>query len=189
MLTKLEEISLITRCVATDDRHAFERLVEEHAPGVRNFLYRLTMGDAALTDDLSQETFLKAWIGLRSFRAVARFKTWLFSIAYNEFVSYSRKTREMRLPDDIQISDSSGGQPYEPDARATEMRHDIEVAMRNLSETERMLIVLFYMNDLPIKEISRITGLPQGTVKSYLSRAKTKMANELQRDCRSSSAY
>ncbi|MDE5685750.1 MAG: RNA polymerase sigma factor [Paramuribaculum sp.] len=181
MLSKLEEIGLITRCVAADDRRAFERLVEEHAPGVRNFLYRLTVGDAALTDDLSQETFLKAWTGLRSFRAVARFRTWLFSIAYNEFVSYSRKMRETRLSDDIQIEDRHGSLS-DSETRTTEMRHDIEVAMRTLSETERTLIVLFYMEDRPIKEISRICSLPEGTVKSYLSRAKTKMANALQHD-------
>lgn len=52
MLSKIEEISLIAKCVAGDDR-AFEKLVNEHAPAVRNFLFRLTLGDAALTDDLA----------------------------------------------------------------------------------------------------------------------------------------
>ena len=74
MLSKIEEISLIAKCVAGDDR-AFEKLVNEHGPAVRNFLFRLTLGDAALADDLAQETFLKAYSGLHLFHALSRFRT------------------------------------------------------------------------------------------------------------------
>ncbi len=182
MLSKLEEISLITRCVAADDRRAFERLVSEHAPAVRNLLFRLTVGDAALTDDLSQETFIKAWTGLRSFRAVARFRTWLFSIAYNEFITYCRHKRECRLPEDYVAPTDPHASLTDSENRVTEMRHDINVALRSLSESERTLIILFYLDDLPIKDICRITGMPSGTVKSYLSRAKSKMAEILKKD-------
>ena len=100
MLSKIEEIALVARCVASDDRRAFARIVNEYAPAVRNFLFRLTGGDAALTDDLSQDTFVKAWSGLKSFRAAARLRTWLFSIAYNEFVSFTRRQREERMPEE-----------------------------------------------------------------------------------------
>lgn len=179
MLSKIEEITLITRCVAADDRRAFERLVNEHSASVRNFLFRLTAGDAATADDLAQETFIKAYTRLRSFKAMARFRTWLLSIAYNEFVDYARKQRESRLPDDdATFADRRLG-ASDAGNRRTEMRHDIAVALAALNETERTLIVLFYLDDLPIKEICRITALPSGTVKSYLSRAKTKMARSL----------
>lgn len=181
MLTKLEEITLITRCVAADDRRAFGRLVDEHSPALRNFLFRLTMGDAALTDDLSQDTFVKAWTGLKSFKAISRFRTWLLSIAYNEFVGYCRRRREERL-DEMQNVQQSLAVGSESGMRRTEMRHDVEVALTALNETERTLIVLFYMDDMPIKDISRVTGLPTGTIKSYLSRAKTKMAKHLTQD-------
>lgn len=53
MLSKIEELALIARCVAADDRRAFGRLVEEYSPGLRHFVFNLTMGDAALTDDSS----------------------------------------------------------------------------------------------------------------------------------------
>ena len=175
MLSKIEEISLITRCVAADDRRAFEKLVNEHSPAVRNFLFRLTTGNAALTDDLAQETFIKAYLGLRSFRAVARFRTWLFSIAYNEFVSHSRRRREMMMPETcepVAAADSAS----DSDSRLTEMRYDVQVALSALSDSERTVTVLFYLNDLPIKDICRITSMPEGTVKSHLSRAKAKMA-------------
>lgn len=59
MLTKWEELRLVARCVAGDDRRAFERLVEEYQQPLRRFLLNLTMGNASLTDDLAQDTFLK----------------------------------------------------------------------------------------------------------------------------------
>lgn len=174
MLSKIEEISLITRCVAADDRRAFEKLVNEHSPAVRNFLFRLTTGNAALTDDLAQETFIKAYLGLRSFKAVARFRTWLFSIAYHEFVSHSRRLREMAVPDNYELN-SLADTATDSDSRIAEMRHDVQVALSALSDSERTVTVLFYLNDLPIKDICRITSMPEGTVKSHLSRAKAKM--------------
>lgn len=178
MLSKIEEISLIARCIAGDDR-AFEKLVDEHAPAVRNFLFRLTAGDAPLTDDLGQETFLKAYSSLRLFKALSRFRTWLFRIAYNEFISYNRCRKEERLPEekDKTYYFDHGS---DSDIRITELRHDIREALTALSDVERTLITLFYFDDLPIKEICKITSLPSGTVKSYLSRAKTKLAKTLE---------
>lgn len=74
MLSALEEITLIARCVATDDRHAFGRLVNEYQESLRRFLLNLTCGDTMLAADLSQETFLKAYTAIRSFRGTARFQ-------------------------------------------------------------------------------------------------------------------
>lgn len=85
MLNKWEELRLIARCVAGDDRQAFGQLVEEYNDGLRRFLLNLTLGDASLTDDLAQETFIKVYLSLRSYQGIARFRTWLYRIAYNEF--------------------------------------------------------------------------------------------------------
>lgn len=68
MLSKIDELQLIARCVAFDDHQAFKRLVEEFSPGLRRFIFNLTRGDASLTDDISQNTFLKAYTSLRSFK-------------------------------------------------------------------------------------------------------------------------
>ncbi|MDE5838020.1 MAG: RNA polymerase sigma factor, partial [Paramuribaculum sp.] len=84
MLTKFEEISLIAKCVAADDRHAFGRLVDEYQESLRRFIFNLTGGDASLTDDIAQETFLKAYVSIRSFKGLARFKTRLYKIANRE---------------------------------------------------------------------------------------------------------
>ncbi len=172
MLSKIEELRLIAKCVAGDNRDAFSRLVEEYQEGLRRFLLNLTLGNDALTEDLAQETFIKAYMSLRSFRGLARFKTWLYRIAYNEFYSYLRQKREnLSVEDGVPIIE----EPITP-ISATDARMDVEVCLKALNENERTVVLLFYLEDLPIKKIVEITGMPEGTIKSHLSRAKQKMA-------------
>lgn len=176
MLSKFDELILIARCVATDDRNAFGQLVEEYQDGLRRFLLNLTLGDAALTDDLSQETFIKAYLSIRSFKGLSRFKTWLYRIAYNEFYTYMRKQRE----ESEETADIPPDEGYQC-LNASDARMDLEVCLKALNETERTIVLLFYIEDQPIKKIADITSLPQGTIKSYLSRARVKMADVLNR--------
>ena len=75
MLSKIEELKLISRCVLADDRQAFGTLVEAYQPRLRRFFMNLTLGDEYLSDDLAQETFIKAYIELRSFRGMSKFST------------------------------------------------------------------------------------------------------------------
>lgn len=71
MISKIEELSLIARCVAGDSREAFGRLVVAYEGGLRRFLLNLTLNDASLTDDLAQESFLKAYLSIRSFKGIS----------------------------------------------------------------------------------------------------------------------
>ncbi len=169
MLNLFEEKALIARCVAFDDRRAFARLVDAYSPELRRFLVNLA-GDAALADDLAQETFIKAYAGLRSFQGLARFRTWLFRIAYREFYSEMRSRHPMVDLENIPEASST----YTTER--TDTSHDIEAALRVLPPVERTLVLLFYMDDRPLKEIVEITGLPSGTVKSYLSRARGRLS-------------
>ena len=174
MLSKFDELKLIARCVATDDRNAFGKLVEEYQDGLRRFLLNLTLGDVALTDDLSQETFIKAYLSIRSFKGLSRFKTWLYRIAYNEFYSYMRKRRE----ESEETADVPLDEGYQC-LNASDAHMDLEVCLKALNETERTVVLLFYVEDQPLKKIADITSLPLGTIKSYLSRARIKMAKVL----------
>ena len=174
MLSKFDELKLIARCVATDDRNAFGRLVEEYQDGLRRFLLNLTLGNATLTDDLAQETFIKAYLSIRSFKGMSQFKTWLYRIAYNEFYSYMRKQREERK-ESADIPHDEGYQCL----NASDALIDLDVCMKTLNETERTIVLLFYIEDQPIKKIADITSLPVGTIKSHLSRARAKMAEVL----------
>ena len=160
-----------------DDRRAFGVLVENYQTEIRRFFLNLTFGDAALSDDLAQETFIKAYTGIRSFKGMSQFSTWLYRIAYNEFYSYTRKRQEERLEttDKSMTADNQLGS-YED---STNSRLDINTAMKTLNETERTVVTLYYLQDIPVKKITEITGLPEGTIKSHLSRARTKMAQVL----------
>lgn len=175
MLTKVEELKLISQVALSDNRRAFARLVDAYQSTLRNFFLNLTAGDYALSDDLSQETFIKVYANIRSFKGLSKFKTWLLRIAYNEFYSYMRKTREEREEEGANVPDELAN-----DEKRNDAKMDVYTAMRVLSKDERSVISLFYLQDLPIKKVAEITGMPEGTIKSHLSRGKTKMAQVLQ---------
>ena len=174
MLSRIEELKLISRCVLADDRNAFGTLVEAYQPRLRRFFLNLTDGDTYLSDDLAQETFIKAYMEIRQFRGLARFGTWLYRIGYNEFCSYTRRQHATVDIDTIveppdEVTDQAAG----------DTSHDVKVAMAQLGETERTLVTLFYIEDLPLKQIATITGLNQNTIRSHLHRARQKMTKIL----------
>lgn len=172
MLSRLEEIALVAKCVLADDRHAFGRLVEAYQQSLRQFFMNLTMGDAFLSDDLAQDTFLKAYTSIRSFRGTARFGTWLYRIGYNEFISYRRRRSEAG-------EEAIAAEPGFDPSSSTEAAIDINAAMRSLSDSERAVVTLFYFDDLPIKRIADILLMPENTVKSHLHRAKQHLAQTI----------
>ncbi|MBQ3323486.1 MAG: sigma-70 family RNA polymerase sigma factor [Muribaculaceae bacterium] len=175
MLSKVEELKLISRCVLADDRRAFGELVEAYQPRLRRFFMNLTLGDEYLSDDLAQETFIKAYIELRSFRGMSRFGTWLFRIGYNEFYSYKRSEHATT---DLDHAPERASSPVD----SSEISMDVKVAMAQLSEIERTVVTLFYIDDMPVKQIATITGLNQSTLRSHLHRAKEKMAKTLKQE-------
>lgn len=182
MLSRLQEIALITRCIAGDDRDAYGRLVEGYADDIRRLLMSLTGGNVALVDDLSQETFIKAYLSLRSFNGIARFRTWIYRIAYNEFVSYMRRQRDhVRLDDLLTPAGEDQGLAGTDETQAEGIT-DVQLhqALMRLPESERVVTQLYYFDGFSVSRISSVTGMPSGTVKSYLYRARQKLAKLLQ---------
>lgn len=179
-MNRLEEIKLLAQCMAADNREAFSRLVTAHAGPLRGFLLNLTGGDQMLADDLAQETFIKAWQGVRSFRGMSGFRTWLFRIAINEYLSHRRRPG---IPSSS-LDDAKGEVMAAPGSQHDDCdaRHDARLALDSLPPTERAVAVLFYLEDLPIKKICQLTEMPEGTVKSHLSRARDHMAKFLKKD-------
>lgn len=175
MLSRFEELKLIARCIAADDRDAFGRLVTEYEGGLRRFLLNLTGNDAALTDDLSQDTFLKAYLSIRSFKGISKFKTWLYRIAYNEFVDYRRRNLV------VTVTDEEMPERLVDSVAPSDAKIDLERCIAALNDIEKSIVLLFYVEDMPIKKVADITGCPEGTVKSYLSRARAKMADVIDR--------
>ncbi|MCM1028904.1 MAG: sigma-70 family RNA polymerase sigma factor [Pseudoflavonifractor sp.] len=173
-MTSLQEISLIAQCVAADDRRAFGELVDHYSTPLRRFLLGLVGGDEALADDLAQETFLKAYLAIRSLEGVTRFKTWLFRIAYREFLTHLRRERPT---ESIDLVDLAEDEPDEPAVSHSSLAE----AIMSLPEAQRAAVQLFYYEDFSIARIAAITGRPQGTIKVYLSRARSRLASLLEK--------
>lgn len=171
------DADLILAVLERDDRRAFAELVQRHQSKVRTVLRRLTRGDAALADDLAQETFVLAWRNLKSFRFEARFSTWIYRIAFNAWQSEARKKREVQLEiDDDALPAGSDAFDEMPDVCS---RVDLERAMATLSDGERAAIAACYYADLSHEEAAAALGMPLGTVKTHVLRAKAKLKARL----------
>ncbi len=176
-MSQMNDISLVAQVVVFKNTRAFDQLVKKYQSPIRRFFLNQTCGDGELSDDLAQDTFIKAYTNIASFQNLSNFSTWLYRIAYNVFYDYIRSRK-----------DTSGLDSYEVDAfNSTEQvnigqQMDIYQALRRLKETERTCITLFYMEDVSIDKISTITGYPSGTVKSHLSRGKEKLATFLKQN-------
>ena len=171
------DADLILAVLQRDDRRAFAALVERHQSRVRSVLRRLTQGDMALADDLAQETFVLVWRNLRAFRFEARFSTWIYRIAFNAWQSEARKRREvlMDVPEDALAMDNDAYDEM-PDIAS---RVDLERAMASLSDGERAAISACYYGDLSHEEAAEALGMPLGTVKTHVMRAKAKLRARL----------
>src|SRR3954452_1720181 len=176
----VSDAQLIARSLVHDDRHAFGELVKRHQSAVRATLRRLASGNAALADDLAQETFVLAFRNLKSFRQEAKFSTWLYRIAYNVFLADGRKTRELQMPEDVD-ADEMAPAHVDPgsETRRAALKIDLERAMAVLSDAERAAIVQCYHNDLSPEEAAYVLDCPVGTVKTHILRAKVKLKERM----------
>ncbi len=176
-MNQLNDIALVTQVVVLRNTRAFDQLVRKYQSPVRRFFLNLTCGDRELSDDLAQETFLKAYTNIASFKNLSSFSTWLYRIAYNEFYDYLRSRKDTDDLDTVQVDAR-----YSVRQEDIGQRMDLYRALATLKEIERTCITLFYMEDQSIDKIAGITGCPVGTVKSHLSRAKDKMAAYLKKN-------
>jgi RNA polymerase sigma-70 factor (ECF subfamily) len=167
----MNETLLVSSAALFGDRKAFNRLVEFYQSPLRRFFFNLTSGDEELSKDLAQETFLKAWLNISSFRAVATFSTWLYRIAFNTFYDHVR-ARKQTAGTGVNIAADC------PDNEVVNKDFNIDFAqaLTILKEDERTAMLLFYMEDYTVNKISKIMNCPSGTVKSHISRGKKKLA-------------
>lgn len=170
-MSQLNEISLVAQTVVLKNTKAFDRLVQKYQSSVRCFFLHLTCGDSNLSDDLAQDTFIKAYTSLASFQNLSSFSTWLYRIAYNVFYDYIRNHKEM-----VDLDTGEVDAIHCTIQENIGQKMDIYQALKTLKETERICIALFYMEDVSIDKIAGIMEIPIGTVKSHLSRGKEKLA-------------
>ena len=166
----LTDADLVARVLLHDDHHAFAELVRRHQSSIRGLLRQLTRTDVALADDLGQETFLRAYKNIRSFRGEARFSTWLYRIAYNCFREEARKRKELVGIDETQL----GAEP-DPQSVDPALKHDLMHALQLLPLHERSAILLCCQNGLSHNEAARVLDIPLGTVKTNVLRGREKL--------------
>ena len=92
-MVELNDIALVTQVAVFRNKKAFDQLVRKYQSPVRRFFLNQTLGDEQLSDDLAQETFIKAYVNITKFRGMASFSTWLMRIAYNVFYDEVRKRK------------------------------------------------------------------------------------------------
>ncbi|MEY2493493.1 MAG: hypothetical protein QOH24_2444 [Verrucomicrobiota bacterium] len=167
---ELTDADLLARVLVDADQHAFGELVRRHQSPVRGLLRQLTRTDLELADDLAQETFIRAYKNIRSFRGEAKFSTWLYRIAYNVFRDDARKRKELVGIDEAQLQSQADPQTADPG-----LRHDLMSALAALPLHERSAIVLCCQNGLSHDEAARVLEIPLGTVKTNVLRGREKL--------------
>jgi len=184
-LKELDDAALVAEYL-DGRRHAFHELAERYHTRLLNFIYR-TIGDRDRAEDLVQETFVRVYRHLHRFDPTKKFSTWIYTIASNlaknELRNRSRNPLVLfqaikkhweadHRP--LQWEDSS----YSPDDlfRKRHLREQVEKAVAELPEHHRVVFVLREMEGKTYEEISEITGVTLGTVKSRLNRARNKFA-------------
>ncbi len=158
------------------DRPAFARLVEHYWDRLYRWLYRLTR-DSHVAEDLAQETFLKAFAGLKKFQAGTNFSAWLFRIAHNNFANHCRSATRPRedLPDDL--ADRRHG-PLEEAASAEGVRK-VTDALNRLPSEFRAALLLRVEEGLSFRQIAEALDLTEETARWRVFKARQKLLSLL----------
>jgi RNA polymerase sigma-70 factor (ECF subfamily) len=160
------------------DRNAFNELVCIHAQGVINVIFRMC-GDVHLAEDAAQETFIRAWLHLGSFRVDSSLRNWLYRIALNTATDMLRKDKRIVPGDleDFQLPDPQPGPEgvYLQDERTML----VQEAIASLPEVSRVVLVLKEYGELSYREIAEALYIPIGTVMSRLNYARRLLKEKL----------
>jgi len=174
----LDEASLIDDAQA-GDRSAFAALIERYWDRLYRWLYHLTR-DPHTAEDLAQETFLKAFAAVKSFRAGSNFRAWLFRIAHNNFVNQRRSNKRTRLPLPAELP-----QPGESPVEELLGREGIErlsQAVRDLPSDYRGALMLRAEEGLSFKQIAEILNITEQTARWRVFKARQKLMSVLTPD-------
>ena len=173
---KINEFRLI-ESAKLGDEEAFQDLMELHQSKVYHLLLGI-LHDNFQAQEVTQETFVKAWKGLRSFKQKSSFWTWLYRIAYRTALDYLRKKRReerfFQIGESIRESILNQPEPLEVVIKKDKEK-DLRRALGDLSLPQRMAVVLYFFQGLSYREISDLTRRPLGTIRADLHRGKNKL--------------
>ena len=156
------------------NREQFIACVEREQEAVRGFLLALCCGNRDEADDLAQDALVKAYLACSGFCDGGKFRSWLFKIAHNTFLSHRRSQQ----PPTISI-DAVPIEALPQRGSGEGASSDLYLALATLPPKERSAITLFYLNGYSIREIAAITEASQDAVKQQLSRGRDKLRKTL----------
>lgn len=164
---------------------AFDEIVKRYKDPLMNFVYRF-LGDAVESEDVVQETFLRVFKNKHAYKRIAKFSTWIYTIAGNLAKTELRKRKKRNIHSiseigfedkDYEISDES----QSPEKKTNTRMYDdiIQHEIKQLSPKFREVIILRDIQELSYEEISKIIDIPLGTVKSRVNRARLRLQEKL----------
>lgn len=174
--------------VIKGDQDAFGEIVEIYKNSVYQLCFRM-LGNRHEAEDMAQEAFIRAYVNIHTFNQDLKFSTWLFRIATNLCIDRIRKKK----PDyylDAEVAGKEGLTMYsqipdktplpENEVESLELHETIQKEILKLPEKYRSAIVLKYIEELSLNEISEILDLPLGTVKTRIHRGREALRQQLQ---------
>lgn len=185
-----KNINLIIKKAIAGDQKAYEVLLKRYRNGIYNMIYQMIKNKEE-TEDLVQETFIKAFNSLKSYDDSYAFSTWLYKIAFNHSIDAIRKKKLKTLPLDRPILLREGEvrheirddtQSPEGDVIFSEKKELIQKTIDALPERYRMAIILRHQEERSYEEISQILNIPLGTVKARIFRAREMLKKKLREE-------
>ena len=177
MCTNIDDSQLISQ-VKSGKVDAFKSLVERHQDYVFTLCYRV-LGNREDAEEVTQDSFVKAFNGLSSFQGQAKFTTWIYRIAMNAAISYRRKKRvHLETLEDFKKLDQ-GEISNMVEYQKLEQKKFLQIALNTLLPDDASVLTLFYFKELSLEEMSEITGINVSTLKVKLYRARKRLAAAL----------
>jgi len=172
-------------------KEAFDEIVDRFSGPLNNFIYRI-VGDNVTSQDLLQETFIRLWTNRHSYREIAKFSTWLYTVAGNLAKSELRRKKVRRFfslsvsgersldgEDDRTFELPDEDADPESDYERRQILRRVEEEVKKLPILFREVIILRDLQELSYEEISTILKIPLGTVKSRVNRARLRLQTKL----------
>jgi RNA polymerase sigma-70 factor, ECF subfamily len=166
------------------DTDAFANILAHTEQSVYNLAYSV-LGNPQEAQDMAQEVFLRVWQALPGYRGESSFRTWLYRVTLNTCLNRRRRLRsELQQVDGDEVLATLSGVEPDPAAEAIHhmQRERLWARVDRLAEKYRVVIVLFYQEQLSYDEIAQLLALPLGTVKAHLSRARGALARQLRQE-------
>lgn len=174
--------AMLIHLVLSGDRQSFARLVERHRRKVFSAAMQ-TLGDRELAEDVTQEAFVKAYRSLEAYSpTIARFETWLLTIAARTAVDAQRRRRRTESLE--HITEAQGFDPPsqarpEASSEAESVSEAVHRALRRLPERQRLAVTLKHLQELPFTEVARIMGCSVNSAKVHAHRGRVQLAKYL----------